>query len=395
MYNIFFERRVWYYIQPYRLLMKKKSLEEVEAEIYEKRQNVRYDVRDMTVEALVNKYQASIIVEETGDNDIFNYIYIPDYQRDFTWDEERQSKLIESLLLGLPIPFIFVAENKDSSWEIVDGSQRIRTLHSFVNNRLLLNNLKSISSLNGYKFNELEPSRRGKLLNTALRIIVLSEETTEEAKKDMFERINRGSDLLKPMEKRKGIYTGPFCSFIYEYCNTNEQFKKLVLVDKWLEKRQEREELLLRFFAIVDKKAYLKGINGSISSFLDDYLNEKNIELSSYDENKQEAVLHEYSKRIDAVVNYVDQCFPYGFRHAHNPQTKRSVFEAISVGVWLALDDDKALKHLSEERILTTFKSETFRKYTHVASELHKKEKLKGRIEVIYQLVTGTKESLK
>lgn len=374
--------------------MKKSSLEEVEVEIYEKRQNVRYDVRDMTVEALVKKYQDSLTVEETGDNSIYNYIYIPDYQRDFTWDEERQSKLIESLVLGLPIPFIFVAENKDSSWEIVDGSQRIRTLHSFVNNTLVLGKLKSIASLNGYKFNELEPSRRGKLLNTALRIIVLSEETTEEAKKDMFERINRGSDLLKPMEKRKGIYTGPFCSFIYEYCNANERFKSLILVDKWLEKRQEREELLLRFFAIIDKKVYLKGISGSVSGFLDEYLDEKNRELSSYDEKEQKNILLEYSNRIDAVVNYVDQFFPYGFRHAHNPQTKRSVFEAISVGVWLALDENKELKDLTQEKIIDTFKSDGFRKYTHVASELHKKEKLKGRIEAIYQLVTGTKENL-
>lgn len=375
--------------------MKKKSLEEVELEIYEKRQNVRYDVRDMTVETLVQKYNDSITVEETGDDTIYNYIYIPDYQRDFTWDEERQSKLIESLLLGLPIPFIFVAENKDSSWEIVDGSQRIRTLHSFVKNKLILSKLKSIASLNGYQFNELEPSRKGKFLNTALRIIVLSEETTEDAKKDMFERINRGSDLLKPMEKRKGIYTGYFCSFIYDYCKNNEKFKKLVLVDKWLEKRQEREELLLRFFAIVDKKAYLKGINGSVSNFLDEYLDEKNHEMATYNENEREKKLQDYQERINSVVNYVDNFFPYGFRHAHNPQTKRSVFEAISVGVWLALDEGKESTNLQPDEIITMFKSERFRKYTHVASELHKKEKLKGRIEIVYQLVTGTGETLK
>ena len=372
----------------------KKNINEVEDEIYAKRQNVRYDVRDMTVETLVKKYEDSLIVEETGSNDIYNYIYIPDYQRDFTWDEERQAKLIESLILGLPIPFIFVAENKDSSWEIVDGSQRIRTLHSFVNNKLCLRNLKSISSLNGYKFEELEPSRRGKFLNTALRIIVLSEETTEDAKKDMFERINRGSDLLKPMEKRKGIYTGIFCSFIYEYCKRSEKFKKLVLVDRWLEKRQEREELLLRFFAIIDKKSYSKGINGSISNFLDDYLDEKNKEFSQYSQHKLEAKKYEYENRIDTVVDYVEKYFPYGFRLAHNPQTKRSVFEAISVGVWLAINAQKAQSNLSHDDINDALNSAAFRKYTYVASELHKKEKLKGRIKFIYQLVTGTKDDI-
>ncbi|MCI9602175.1 MAG: DUF262 domain-containing protein [Lachnospiraceae bacterium] len=62
------------------------------------------------------KYNDSLDSEEDGPGKRkFNYIYIPEYQRDFTWDEDRQSKLIESIVLGLPIPFIFVAENKDSS----------------------------------------------------------------------------------------------------------------------------------------------------------------------------------------------------------------------------------------------------------------------------------------
>ncbi len=111
---------------------KKASLAQVEEEIYSKRRTVRYDIRDLTVEAISEKYNDSLDSEEDGPGKRkFNYIYIPEYQRDFTWDEDRQSKLIESIVLGLPIPFIFVAENKDSSWEIVDGSQRIRTIHSF------------------------------------------------------------------------------------------------------------------------------------------------------------------------------------------------------------------------------------------------------------------------
>lgn len=369
----------------------KKPLSDVENEIYAKRQTVRYDVRDLTVEALVNKYEESL---DTNENETakkkFNYIYIPEYQRDFTWEEDRQSKLIESIVLGLPIPFIFVAENKDSSWEIVDGSQRIRTLHAFVNNSLRLGNLKSISSLNGYTFEELEESRQGKILNTALRIIVLSEETTEDAKKDMFERINRGSDLLKPMEKRKGIYTGAFCSFIYKYCEENERFKKLVEVDKWLINRQEREELLLRFFALSDTEIYLKGINQSVSNFLDDYLDSKNKELSKLKEDDQTKILDDYYKRIESVVDYVENNFPYGFRHKSNPQTKRSVFEAISVGVWLGLKDCKIKQDLSKDEVRKVLDSNKFKQFTHVANELHKKPKLKGRIEVIYQLVTGT-----
>ena len=377
------------------LLLKKISLYDVEQEIYSKRQTIRYDIRDLTVESIVNKYEDSL---ESDDTELakkkYNYIYIPEYQRDFTWDEDRQSKLIESIILGLPIPFIFVAENKDSSWEIVDGSQRIRTLHSFTTNKLCLKNLKSISSLNGYRFCELEESRQGKILNTALRIIVLSEETTEEAKKDMFERINRGSDLLKPMEKRKGIYTGSFCSFIYDYCRSSDTFQELVKVDKWLVNRQEREELLLRFFAITDSKSYKTGINIGVSSFLDDYLCRMNAEWSNYSEEELSIAVKEYTKRIDTVNDYVQKNFPYGYRHKANPQTKRSVFEAISVGVWLAINEETALTDLDKGTIQKVLSSKEFKQYTHSANETHRKQNLQGRIQTIYQLVTQTSRKI-
>ena len=368
----------------------KAELDRVEEEIYSKRRTVRYDIRDLTVEAISNKYDDSLDADEEGSEKTkYNYIYIPEYQRDFTWDEIRQSKLIESIILGLPIPFIFVAENKDSSWEIVDGSQRIRTIHSFLNNSLRLQDLNSIRTLNGYKFEELEPSRQGKILNTALRIIVLSEETTDDVKKDMFERINRGSDLLKPMEKRKGIYTGPFTSFIYDYSEENQAYKELVKIDRWLVNRQEHSELLLRFFAISETKIYNSGISGGISNFLDEYLERKNSELTKMTETEMSKAIETYRNQINRVVDYVNRNFPYGFRHMQNPQTKRSVFEAISVGVWKALSEGKASETLDKEFVKHRLCSSQFKQNTHVANELHKKGKLQGRVDFIYSMVSG------
>ncbi|UAA07145.2 DUF262 domain-containing protein [Klebsiella quasipneumoniae] len=115
-----------------------KKNEVLEEQIYLKRKEVRYDMRDLTVEYISGKYSDGLKYNEIDNENIDgsslkrNTLYVPDYQREFTWDEKRQSKLIESIILGLPIPFIFVAENKDGAWEIVDGSQRIRTIHSFV-----------------------------------------------------------------------------------------------------------------------------------------------------------------------------------------------------------------------------------------------------------------------
>lgn len=367
----------------------KEKLDVVEEEIYAKRKTVRYDIRDLTVEAISSKYEAGIQENQGDELSRFNYIYIPEYQRDFTWEKDRQSKLIESIILGLPIPFIFVAENRNGSWEIVDGSQRVRTIHAFLRNELKLENLTSIKSLNGYRFNELDETRKGKILNTALRIIVLSEETTDDVKTDMFERINRGSDLLKPMEKRKGIYQGEFTSFLYEYCESSELFKQLVLIDKWLINRQEYEELLLRFFALSETKVYEKGISTGIAVFLDKYIQEKNNEWKKFTEKELKNEKQKYSKRIDEVSEYVSEYFPYGYRHAQNPQTKRSVFEAISVGVYKAIEEGKIKKNLSKEYISKVLESNEFRQYTHVANMLHQKNKLRGRVRVIYEMVTG------
>ena len=370
-------------------MKEKATLNQVEEKIYQKRKTVRYDIRDLTVETISSKYEDSIDDDTTElGKKKFNYIFIPEYQRDFTWESDRQSKLIESIILGLPIPFIFVAENRNSAWEIVDGSQRIRTIHSFVSNKLRLHSLQSISELNGYTFEELDETRQGKILNTALRIIVLSEETTDDVKRDMFERINRGSDLLKPMEKRKGIYRGPFNEFVYDYCEKAEKFKSLVLVDRWLSKRQEHEELLLRFIALSETDAYKKGINTGISSYLDSFFDKKNKEWETLSPDDLAEERSRLTNKIDKVVSYVEKNFPYGFRNKHNPQTKRSVFEAISVGVWLAINDGSVIEEMDIEHVKLMIKHTDFIKYTNVANQLHKQAKLKGRVDYIYNLVS-------
>ncbi|MFJ5505322.1 DUF262 domain-containing protein [Pectobacterium carotovorum] len=378
--------------------MARASIEQVEEQIYAKRREVRYDIRDFSVEYISNKYEEGITYGLSDNDDRKaltkrrNVIFIPDYQRDFTWDKKRQAKLIESILLGLPVPFIFVAENSDGAWEIVDGSQRIRTIHAFINDHLILSGLESLDSANQFTFHELDETRQGKFLDSALRIIVLSEETTDENKRDMFERINRGSDLLKPMEKRKGIYKGAFTEFIYNYAESNAKFIKLVKLDEWLEKRQERSELLLRFFALSEDKNYTKGISGGIASFLDRYLEKKNDFLKS--KTKMEVTLYLESEKIkiDKVVDFVDTYFPFGFSHVKNPQTKRSVFEAISVGTHLALENERLQNIPSKHEIEKLINHPDLKKFTHVANELHKKEKLKSRIDYIKDILEGRKK---
>ena len=267
----------------------KQEIQKSEAQIYELRKSVRYDIRELVLENIVDKYERGLNYTEDDDEQdsskFYNVLFIPEYQRDFTWDTLRQSKFIESIILGLPIPLIFVAENKDSAWEIVDGSQRIRTIYAFVKNKLVLEGLEKFDTLNGFYFSDLDKSRQGKILSTSLRMIVLSEDADDEVKRDMFERINRGSDLLKPMEKRKGDKTGLFTKFIYDRCAKNPLLDKLCPIDKFLQKRQEKEELILRYLALSDNSNYSHFPKIGIAKFLDDYLDKKNKYLKSLNEN--------------------------------------------------------------------------------------------------------------
>ncbi|MGG4501638.1 DUF262 domain-containing protein [Paenibacillus polymyxa] len=338
-----------------------------EAQINLEQKSVDYDTREFTIEIIVNKYEKDF---ESNQNELF----VPDYQREFVWDEERQSKFIESIILGLPIPLIFVAENNDGRLEIVDGSQRIRTLQAFLNNALTLTGLEKLNTLNNFTFQNLTTPRQRKFRNTPMRMIVLSDNATDEVKNDMFERINRGSDLLKDMESRKGIYRGPFNDFVYNICATNQKLKTLAPMNKFLIKRQEHEELVLRFFYLSESYPTFPRFVG-IAKSLDEYMKRKNLEFSDADkQNKLD--------ELDNVLSFVEQNFEYGFAKTQNPQVSRVYFEALSVGVLLALKEKPELIRKKVE-VNSWLKSKEFNETVSGKYHTHTPNRIKQRINFV------------
>ncbi|GIJ93589.1 DUF262 domain-containing protein [Capnocytophaga stomatis] len=358
------------------------NIEKVEEQIQQQQQNIDFDTREFTIEYIVDKY-------EKGVDDDTNEIYVPDYQREFVWDEIRQSKLIESIILGLPIPLIFLAENSsnDNRLEIVDGSQRIRTLSAFLKDDLQLKGLEKLDKLNGYKFSQMSNPRQRKFKNTPLRMIVLTDKATDEVRNEIFERINRGSDLLQAMEKRKGIYKGVFSNFIYEICAKNKLFNKLTRIDNRQGKRQEKEELILRFFALKDNYNKFPK-NTGVAKFLDEYLDEKNKELKSFEKDKIEdylsksKILYEYYKEFELMLDTVYKYFKYGFSRNHTPQVSRVYFEAISVGVYLALKENPNLKATKED-VQKWLNSNEFKSVISGKYHTHTPQRIKERIEFV------------
>lgn len=349
------------------MYMKKVSMENLENRIENQQSNVSYDTREYTIEIIVQKYLSDLEKEE-------NEFFVPEYQREFVWDNTRQSRFIESLMIGLPIPYIFLAETTKGRYEIVDGSQRIRTLAAYLQNELKIKGLEKIPELNGLKFSDLDISRQRKFKNMSLKMIVLSEKTTDETKNDIFERINRGSDLLKDMEYRKGIYTGKFNDFIYKL-SQDKLYMKLTPIAGWLVKRQEGEELLLRFFAFSEWYPSYRDKKG-ISKQLDDYMKEKN---SIFNEEMEK----EMSEKFNITMNFVNKCYPYGFAKKENAkQVARPYFEALSVGAYLALKENPDLL-ISKDEAKKLLMDESFITSVSGSYQTHKAKTIKERIDYV------------
>jgi len=170
--------------------MAKLGLEEQEELINNMRKNVKYDTKEYTLEHLVSKFNLQI--DENKQTEIF----IPFYQRKFVWKDNRQSKFIESIILGLPIPPMYFAEVDEGVLEVIDGSQRIRTIDRFLRNQLKLKGLQKLEGLNGLTFNDLSSSRKRKINNVSMRAVVVTDidKDTMSIRHEIFERLNTGRD---------------------------------------------------------------------------------------------------------------------------------------------------------------------------------------------------------
>ncbi len=347
------------------------AVKEAEIQIESQRKIVDYDIKEYPIETIVQKYRNIDLDAKIPE------FYIPDYQRELTWDEKRQSKFIESVLIGLPIPFLTFAETKDSeegSLEIVDGSQRVRTLSRFMAGELQLENLQRLSELNSFRYADLPLARRRKFYRTTIRIIVLSDSADEETRRDIFERINTGSDLLSDMEQRRGIMDGPFLDFIEE-CARNETFQRLTPLTPSYVKRREREEFVLRFFAYYER--YQK-FDKLVKEFLDDYVREN----KSTTTQKLKSLKSVFERMLTFASNH----FPNGFSKPNWKKTPRIRFEAISVGIALALDKNEKIK----PRNTDWTEGEQFLELT-TSDSSNSRPKVINRIEYVRDTLLGTK----
>jgi hypothetical protein len=141
----------------------------------------------------------------------------PGYQRRSRWDDARKSRLIESFLMNVPVPPIFLNEDKYGEYSVIDGKQRLIAINDFLRGRLVLNGLQIFSDINGKSYDDLPP-RLQTVIRTrpTLRAIIILRQSDEDIKFEVFQRLNTGGVSLNPQEIRNSAYPGPLNDFILE-----------------------------------------------------------------------------------------------------------------------------------------------------------------------------------
>lgn len=198
----------------------------------------------------------------------------PEYQRNYIWDNKKSSLLIESIILNVPIPVIYVSQEADDSWTVIDGLQRLNSLHRFFQRDYKLSGLEILTELNKSDIKSLNPKAVRVLRNGLLRIIVISYDSHPEIKYDVFMRLNTGAVKLNDQELRNCLYRG----------SMNDKLKEIVSKPNILKlfnletphNRMSDCELILRFLALLDNydenENQIKNYKGRMKTFINEYL---------------------------------------------------------------------------------------------------------------------------
>ncbi len=327
------------------------------------RRKVDFDTYDITVQQLVTMI-------EDGDINV-----APAYQRQFRWDELRRSTLVESVFLGVPVPSLFMASNRDGTWELVDGVQRLSTLVQFagtpaarsqlhISEPLAVTGVRKLPALNGRTFEDLPHSVKLQFRTRPIKVITLSDKSDTIIRFDLFERLNTGGIALTNQEIRSCIYRGSFNQYLEDLAQNTPEFHNVVKLTKRQETDGTREECVLRFFAFAHR---YKNFDHSVIDFLNEYMDAAS---KTFDYTKNRTLFHRTFHQLRTAL-------PGGIvRRTRRTVTPINLYEAVAVGAALALTERTALLTTGAERWID---SPELRKLTTGAT--NNRRMVVGRIE--------------
>jgi hypothetical protein len=300
------------------------------------KRSVSYDAYDITIRQLVDMCA-------NGEINI-----APDYQRHFIWQSDRESELIESILLGIPVPSLFMATNSDGGWEVVDGVQRLSTLLHFCGGKeliemvrrkgpLKLSGLTKLSAFNGYAFEELPRSLQTQFTLRPLRVTTLNDKSDLEVRYELFARLNTGGIVLHPQEIRNSVYRGDLNEQI-KSLSRNRDFRQVVIIRKG-QIEAGYEECVVRFFAFFRR---YKDFDHLVDEFLNAFMTQYN----------QKGLPAGDVAIFEKTMAFLVSELPDGIVRLRTPQTPVNLYEATSVGTALVIDQGMVPKAGELKRLL-------------------------------------------
>lgn len=343
----------------------------IQDQLDDNRRTVSFDSYDITLKQLYDMLCQGMI-------DI-----APDYQRHFVWDAKRQSALIESLFLGIPVPSLFMATNRDASWEVIDGLQRLTTILNFIGKEeelkdtkvkfdpLTLKGLEKIDSMNNLMFSELPISVQMMFLTRPLKITVLNDRSDFGVRYDLFERLNTGGVTLHEQEIRNCVYIGEFNDFLKSLAN-DENFRAVVKMTERAERNASYEELILKFFAYLQDTDLF---DHSVKEFLNDFMLKKTQKFN--DKKELKSIFH---KTFDLLAEHLPMGIVRGQRVNITPIV---LYEAVSVGTAKAIESGQKIH---PERLITLLNDSQLKKFTTGATNSRKA--LKTRLAIVKDALT-------
>lgn len=339
--------------------------EKLEMQINEKRKIYKTDSYPMSIGEFANLY---------NDNEV---IINPDFQRNFRWTDLQKSKLIESILLGIPIPPIFVYQNNDGIWEVVDGLQRLSTILQFMNlhkteEQLSLLGTHYLPELEGFKWeseieddeNVLTTKQKLEFKRSKLNLSIILNDSDPDAKFDVFERLNTGGSFANPQEVRNSmmIMKNKELFLKFSELSNHDSFLETISLNDRLISEKYNMELALRFIAL-NYFEYNSRVH--VSDFLDSVARE----LTESKDGSFEKIEEEFRRTFD-LIN--DACGEYSFKKFSNDhfsgRFQESTFEFITIGSINNLEDLNSKK--MEKRIKSTSDNEVYKTYSGSGSNI-------------------------
>lgn len=196
----------------------------------------------------------------------------PDFQRRERWSPEKQSGLIESFLLNVPVPPIYLAEDEYGQYSVVDGKQRLTAIRAFMREQLQLRLLEKFTELEGKSFDDLpEPLQNALNIRPYVRVVTLLKQSDPALKFEVFTRLNRGGEPMLAQELRKVAYRGPLSDLVFSLSEAPflRQQLKITSDNSPAYKNMEDAEYVLRYFALRNS---WKTFSGSLRGELDTYM---------------------------------------------------------------------------------------------------------------------------